>query len=143
MVRTSLENCEEGVKVGGQLVKAVRFADDQAMVADSEKGLQEIMDSLNAVVEDFGMSRHKENEAKDAFNSRRELLTKKFNLRLKKRMIKTLVWSVLLYGSESWTLKKEDIRRLESADIAKEGVAISSFLRALRICRPEFLEEEM
>jgi len=29
-------------------VKAIRFADDQAMVADTEKGLQEIMDVLHA-----------------------------------------------------------------------------------------------
>ena len=54
-VRTSLDNCEERVKVGGQMVKAVRFADDQAMVADSAKVLQEIMDSLNTTTEDFGM----------------------------------------------------------------------------------------
>ena len=25
-------------------------------------------------------------------------------------MVKTLVWSVVLYGSETWTLRKEDIR---------------------------------
>ena len=52
MVGTSLHNCEEGVKVGGQMVKAARFADDQA---DSEKGLQEIMDIMNTTTEDFGM----------------------------------------------------------------------------------------
>ena len=32
-------------------------------------------------------------------------------------MIKTLVWSVLLYGSESWTLKEEDINKLDSTKI--------------------------
>ena len=32
-------------------------------------------------------------------------------------MIKTLMWSVLLYVSESWTLKEEDIRRLDSVDM--------------------------
>ena len=34
------------------MVKAARFADDQA---DSEKGLQEIMDIMNTTTEDFGM----------------------------------------------------------------------------------------
>ena len=33
----------EGVKVGGRLLKDVRFADDQGMVADSELGLQRLM----------------------------------------------------------------------------------------------------
>jgi len=32
-------------------------------------------------------------------------------------MIKTLMWSVLLYGSETWTLKKEDIKRLEACEM--------------------------
>jgi len=28
-------------------------------------------------------------------------------------MVKTFVWSVASYGSETWTLQTEDIRRLE------------------------------
>ena len=35
-------------------------------------------------------------------------------LALKKHMAKAFVWSVALYGSETWTLQKEDIRRLEA-----------------------------
>ena len=31
--------------------------------------------------------------------------------------MKTLVWSTLLYGSETWTLRKEDIRRLEAVEM--------------------------
>jgi len=31
------------------------------------------------------------------------------NHNLKKRMVKAFVWSVALYGSETWTLQKEDI----------------------------------
>ena len=45
------------------------------------------------------------------------LLTKSLNQTLKKRLAKSLVWSVLLYGSEAWTLKKDDIRRLESFEM--------------------------
>src|SRR6218665_193589 len=33
LVREALQNSEEGVKMGGKLIKALRFADDQAMVA--------------------------------------------------------------------------------------------------------------
>src|SRR5437899_9291739 len=32
-------------------------------------------------------------------------------------MVKTLVWTKLLYGSETWTLKKEDIRKLEALEM--------------------------
>ena len=44
MMKKALHLLEEGVKVGGVLIKAVRFADDQAMVAGTEKGLQSIME---------------------------------------------------------------------------------------------------
>jgi len=37
-------------------VKAVRFADDQAVVADTEKGLQEVMDVLQAKSKDYNMT---------------------------------------------------------------------------------------
>ena len=31
---------------------------------------------------------------------------------LRKRLVKTLVWSVVLYGCETWTMIKEEINRL-------------------------------
>ena len=31
--------------------------------------------------------------------------------------MKTMVWRVLLYGSEAWTLKTSDIKRLESFEM--------------------------
>ena len=55
--------------------------------------------------------------AKDAFNKRKELLTKSMSKGLKKRMIKTLVWPVALYGCETWTMKKEVIDKLEAFEM--------------------------
>jgi len=55
--------------------------------------------------------------AKEAFSKRRELLTKPFRKEVKKKIVKTLVWSTLLYGSETWTLRKEDIGRLEAVEM--------------------------
>ena len=49
--------------------------------------------------------------AKDAFTKRRELFVRKMSRGLKKRIIITVVWSELLYGAETWTLRKEDVRR--------------------------------
>jgi len=28
-----------------------------------------------------------------------------------------MIWSVVLYGSETWTMRKEDIKRLEAFEI--------------------------
>ena len=55
--------------------------------------------------------------AKEAFSKRKELLTKRFSRRVKKKLIKTLVWTTLLYGCETWTLRKDEIRRLEAMEM--------------------------
>src|SRR6218665_3470149 len=54
---------------------------------------------------------------KDAFYKRKELLRGKLNKNLKKRIIKSVIWSVVLYGSETWTLRKEDIKRSEAFEM--------------------------
>ena len=42
--------------------------------------------------------------AKNAFSNKKELLTKSFSLDLTKKIVKTCIWSTLLYGVESWAL---------------------------------------
>ena len=36
---------------------------------------------------------------------------------LKKKLIKALIWSIALYGAETWALKKADIQRLEALEM--------------------------
>ena len=43
--------------------------------------------------------------------------TNSLNQTLKKRLAKSLMWRALLYGSEAWTLKKDDIRWLDSFEM--------------------------
>jgi len=45
---------------------------------------------------------------KVAFSKRGELLRGKMKLELKKRIVKTLIWSTVLYAT--WTLRKVDIQ---------------------------------
>ena len=168
VTRETLEEMTEGIKVGGKLIKALRFADDQAMMAGSQEGLQKMMDRLNRISMEYDMrinikktkvmkiSRggtetvritlngelieqvknfcylgstitedakcHVEIKrriamGKDAFYKRGELLRGRLNKNLKKRLIKTLIWSVVLYGSETWTMRKEDIKRIEAFEM--------------------------
>ena len=39
------------------------------------------------------------------------------DMKLPYMYVNFMVWSVLLYGSETWTLKKDDIKRLESCEM--------------------------
>ncbi len=55
--------------------------------------------------------------AKEAFNNKKELLTKSLRKDVKKKIVKAVVWSVALYGAETCTLLKEDVRRLEAFEM--------------------------
>ena len=46
MLMEALEDCEDGVNVGGERLAAVRYADDQAIIVITNVGLQHIMDRL-------------------------------------------------------------------------------------------------
>ena len=53
---------------------------------------------------------------KEAFDKKSDLMRGSLNLHLKKRIVKAFVWSVALYGSETWTLQKKifgDLRHLK------------------------------
>jgi len=46
--------------------------------------------------------------ANKVFMEKKKLFTGKMNLKLKKRIMKCLVWSVALYAAEMWTLTQRD-----------------------------------
>lgn len=171
MMKEAMEGVDGGVKIGGELVTDVKFADDQGMVATTEEGLQNLMDALSRTGELYDMKINVKKTkvmrvrkkiraddpkinivingevveqvqqfrylgsliteegtceaeiksriamAKDAFNKRRELLTNRLSKELKKKIVKTLVWSVALYGSEAWTLRQDERRRLEAFEM--------------------------
>jgi len=55
MMEDAMTGIDEGVKIGGALLKDIRFADDQAMVASTQEGLQKIMDALYITVKEYKM----------------------------------------------------------------------------------------
>ena len=54
---------------------------------------------------------------KMAYEREKRLLTGKLDLKLKKRLVKSLIWSVVLYGAETWTMKAADKKKLESFEM--------------------------
>ena len=55
--------------------------------------------------------------AKQAYTKRKNVLTSKWCLSLRRRLVKALVWPVLLYGCETWTMRKADRTRLEAFEM--------------------------
>lgn len=51
---------------------------------------------------------------KDSLMKTKNLLRGRLNTNLKKKMVKTTIWSMVLYDCETWTTRKASIRRLEA-----------------------------
>jgi hypothetical protein len=51
--------------------------------------------------------------AKAAFNKKKNLFTSKLDLNLRKKLVKCYIWSIALYGAETWTLGEVDRKYLE------------------------------
>jgi len=55
--------------------------------------------------------------AKAAFNKKRTLFTSTLGLELRKKLVKCYVWTIALYGAETWTLRAVDQKHLESFEM--------------------------
>ena len=168
MITEALENNSDGIKIGGELVAAVRYADGQAMMSHTNAGLQRIMDALNDAGKDYGMKVNRKKTklmriskqpgkvvkpliygykieqvssfcylesiitedgrsekeikcrngmAKSKFYDNLEIFTGQLSTTTKKQMIQSLVWSVALYASKAWTMRKVDTQRLEAFEM--------------------------
>jgi len=54
---------------------------------------------------------------KQAFGNKKRLLTGNMNLDFKKKIVKCSIWSVVLYGAETWTMTQADKERLEAFEM--------------------------
>jgi len=55
MMREAAADTQEGISAGGHMINAVRYADDKAVVSNSQQGLQKSMINVNKVTKAFGM----------------------------------------------------------------------------------------
>ena len=54
---------------------------------------------------------------KEAFNRKRSIFWGPLEKELGKRLVKCFVWSVALYGAETWTLQRNEQKRLEAFEM--------------------------
>jgi hypothetical protein len=49
-----------------------------------------------------------------AFNKKRTLFTSTLDLELRKKLVKCYIWTIALFGAETWALRAVDHKHLES-----------------------------
>ena len=61
--------------------------------------------------------------ANEVLNRKKRLLCGSLDIKLSKRMVKSFVWSLLLYGVESWTMRNEEegVTELRDISMGKDG----------------------
>ncbi|KAI5717433.1 hypothetical protein M8J77_005795 [Diaphorina citri] len=157
-----------GIKIGNGNLKNIKYADDQAVLAESEGELQRMIENISETGKQYGMkinvgktktmvignieekiSLKLEGEeleqvehfkylggmiyangsctqeirsricmGKSAFIKVQNLLTaRRIPIKLRKRFAKCYIWSVVLYGSETWTMRKKEEKYLESFEM--------------------------
>ena len=55
--------------------------------------------------------------AKAVFNKKKTVFTSKLDLNLRKKLVKCYIWSMALYGAETWTLRVADQKHLGSFEM--------------------------
>ena len=55
--------------------------------------------------------------AKPAFNKKKTLFTSTLDLNLRRKLVKCYIWSLALYGAQTWTLRAADQKYLESSEM--------------------------
>jgi hypothetical protein len=162
------ESINSGIKINGEEILWLRFADDIAVMAENQKCLENILTIMDKCFKLYGMKINtdktkllitnqtgpargkielngKEIEqvkrftylgsiitetgkseddvkariamAKKQFFTMEKLVKGGLSVATRKRLIKTYVWSVALYGSETWTLGKKEKDKLEAFEM--------------------------
>jgi len=55
--------------------------------------------------------------AKAAFNKKRSHFTGTLDLEVRTKLVKCYIWSIALYGAQTWTIRAVDQKHLESLEM--------------------------
>lgn len=160
---------EKGVRIGGESITNIRYADDTAILAESIEDLQRMLDKVNEQSTQMGLTinikktkllvtskldvgpinlqlngvnisqvdhfkylgswinkdldpdeeiKYRIQLARNSFLKCRTILSNKhLKLSTRVKFLKCYVWSVLMYGCETWILKTATMNRIEAFEL--------------------------
>ena len=124
MVVTKKKQAPEcNITINGKIIKQVKkFVYLGSTITEDAKCKSEIMKRINI--------------ARSNFNNMKKILTNnKITIKTKKNIIRTYVWSSLLYGCETWTVTKEMQKKLQATEIW-------FYRRMLKVSWKDFVKNE-
>ena len=76
--------------------------------------------------------------AKEAFNRKRSIFCGPLEKEIRQSLVKCFVWSVALYGAETWTLRRNERKRLEAFEMwiwrRMERVKCTDKIKKMQLC---------
>lgn len=167
IMRRALDGWDGGIKIGGQKISNLRYADDTTLLASTETEMAELLNRLETVSLSKGLAINKnktklmivdrpatlqrtnllqEYETVEQFQYLGSVITNKgssepeirrrigmaksamtqlnkiwkdrnITRRTKIHLIRTLVFSIFLYGAETWTIKATDRHRIDAFEM--------------------------
>ena len=144
MRNAGLEETQAGIKIAGRNINSLRYADDTTLMAESEEELKKAswwewkrrvkswLKAQHSENEDHGIWSHhfmRNRWGKSGNSVRLYFLglqnhcrwwfwkSRDITLPTKVRLVKAMVFPVVMYGCESWTVKKAECRRIGAFEL--------------------------
>ena len=132
MRNAGLEEAQAGIKIAGRNINNLRYADDTTLMAESEEELKSLLMKVKEESEKVGLKLNIQktkimasgpNTSWEIDGETVETVAdfifggSKITLSTKVRLVKAMVFPVVMYGCESWTIKKAEHRRIDAFEL--------------------------
>ena len=109
MKNAGLDEAQAGIKIVRRNVNNLRYADDTTLMAEREEELKSLLMKLK-----------EENEKvwKESYDrSRQHIQKQRHYFANKVHLVKAMVFPVVMYGCESWTVKRPEHQRIDAFEL--------------------------
>ena len=119
MRNAGLDEAQAGIKIAGRNINNLRYADDTTLVAESKEEIKSLLRSKITADGDcrYEIKGHLLFGRKVMTNLDSILESRDITLPTKVHLVKAMAFPVVMYGCESWTIKKAEHRRIDGFEL--------------------------